>query len=585
MVDSSNNQEPDNQEIENPAENAKESVQSAAETSKEVVDTARNIRSTVKAVKAAKTAATAVKTTAAVAKTTAVVGAKTAVSTTGVGAIAVLALQIKQILEKLPIIGGVLKKGQDLTKKIAKGTAALIAYLLAKLAATIVAVVGGATMGSIIGGAILGPFGIVTGGAIGGYFGWTNPTGTLNALGKTIHYATHPWELAGKPWAAVKGGITSAANGIISGITNALSSAASSIGSFLSGAVSGTFSALGGIANFLTGLGGLSLPTSIVTVPLAVGVGGVGIGTMFITGFVTPAAFFTNEGEVGTTPTPGVTDYFTLTKTAFPNVIANQSAGATQQVEFTITLTAKSTRLISIALVDEAKGGPGGSIIIPTPAISCTTPMNPGTVCTQKIIIGIDSRFNDSIVTNTVRATVTPEGAAALTTSVVATVTVGAPPAQCPRGWPVIGNITQGPEGATSHSNPAFGEYEALDIGQPNGTNVYATVEGIVDLVWSGGGGPLDKRVRVRPTSCAGLSTVNYWHMSETRVIVGQTVRYGDIIGLSGSYILYGVPQPHTHYQFNESGDRSFRIESPYVPVTVPRTCDGSCGVTITTAP
>ena len=125
------------------------------------------------------------------------------------------------------------------------------------------------------------------------------------------------------------------------------------------------------------------------------------------------------------------------------------------------------------------------------------------------------------------------------------------------------------------------GGLEALDIGTPIGTPVYATVSGTVKSVDSSRGS-LDQRIAVTP-NCPGLSVVYYWHLSEVNVVKDQKVLFAQQIGLSG---LEGTG-PHTHYQFNPQNDRGYSIsDPPHVPVSVPRYCDPDpCGITITSAP
>ena len=462
------------------------------------------------------------------------------------------ALLARDIAGKLPIAGPLARKINDLSKKVVIGTGAgglaLLLYLLGKL----LALAGYITVGAAIGFAIGGPVGAVVGGAIGATVG----PQILSAIGNYAGFAKSATSAIGH-----------GASSIVSGIGNAISSVISSAGSAIGSAISGTFGALGGAANFLTSLGGLSLPTSIVTVPLAVGIGGVGIGSMFITGFVAPAAFFTTEGELGTSPTPGETEYFTLTKTAFPNAIANQPPGATKQIEFTITLTAKGTKLINITFVDEAKGGPSGSISIPTPALSCTVPMDPGTVCTQTFIIGLDSRFNDSIVTNTVRATVSPEGFGAQTTSVVATVVVGSPPAQCPAAWPTAsgGNgITQGPSGATSHARlTTFGE-QSIDVGVSY-VPALATFDGVVETAHTLNDNGYGIFVDLAGT-CNGTPFRARWaHLNSinSSIAPGANVRLGQTLGTTGE--TGNVFGAHLHYSFFGG----LTMTAPYIPTDV----------------
>lgn len=167
-----------------------------------------------------------------------------------------------------------------------------------------------------------------------------------------------------------------------------------------------------------------------------------------------------------------------------------------------------------------------------------------------------------------------------------AIVQIGTVSSNCPQGWSATGTITQGPEGRTSHGDTPppvqFGNgwLEAIDIGTPIGTPVYATVSGTVKI--DNSRGSLDQRIAVTP-NCPGLSVVYYWHLSEVDVADNSTVRFAQQIGLSG---LEGTGA-HTHYQFNPEYDRSYSIsDPPHVPVAVPRYCDPTpCGITITSAP
>ncbi len=186
-------------------------------------------------------------------------------------------------------------------------------------------------------------------------------------------------------------------------------------------------------------------------------------------------------------------------------------------------------------------------------------------------------RFKDSVISNTVHVKATPQGQPEKADSTTAVVTVGTPPAQCPRGFPATGAVTQGPEGATSHAPLGL---EAIDIGTSVGTPVYGTVEGTVIGTFGSG---LDQIIDVQPTACAGLDVVRYQHLSAVNVSNGQTISFGQRIGSTGD----AGTGPHTHYQFNRTDNRSFPIEPPNTGQSVPRTCDGipECGVTINSAP
>lgn len=165
-----------------------------------------------------------------------------------------------------------------------------------------------------------------------------------------------------------------------------------------------------------------------------------------------------------------------------------------------------------------------------------------------------------------------------------AIVQIGNVSSTCPRGWATTGMITQGPMGHTSHGDPPVligpGGYEAIDIGTPIGTPVYATVNGTVKVDKTHGA--LDQRIAVTP-NCPGLTIVYYWHLSEVDVADGDNVIFAQKIGLSG----YEGTGAHTHYQFNPEFDRTYSIsDPPHVPVSVPRYCDPDpCGITITSAP
>lgn len=396
MLDSSNNQE-----AQNPIEDAKSAVQTTAKTAKT-------------AVKAGKTAIEVGK----------IAGAT--VATGGIGGLVMGAKMLAaKFANKIPLVGPLIRKLNDLAKKIIAGAGILTAYLLALLVAKLTAAIAGLAVGAAIGFVVGGPVGAVVGAAVGAAFGPQIASAIGNSAG-----------LAKSATSAVGHGATS----IVSGIGNAISGAISSAGSAIGSAISGTFGALGGAANFLTSLGGISLPASIVTVPLAVGVGSVGIGSIFIAAFITPAAFFsvTGDQQEGPPPTPGQNKFFTLTKTANPSIIPNQPIGQIQQIDFTITLTTKDTKLINIQVTDGLRVQ---SATNPPPitqdingntfaSLNCPPVLDPGANCTITFRIRVDSAYNNSILSNTVRVTAQPDvpGQPPVTDSSSATVVIGTPP-------------------------------------------------------------------------------------------------------------------------------------------------------------
>ncbi len=116
-----------------------------------------------------------------------------------------------------------------------------------------------------------------------------------------------------------------------------------------------------------------------------------------------------------------------------------------------------------------------------------------------------------------------------------------------PMGWPVRGVITSG-FGKRIH--PRYGEvdfHSGIDISVPIGTEVRATADGIV--VFSGW--TPDSGYTIIINHGHGFSTA-YAHNKENLVKVGQTVKRGDVIALSGNTGI--TTGPHLHYEVWKNG-------------------------------
>ncbi len=116
-----------------------------------------------------------------------------------------------------------------------------------------------------------------------------------------------------------------------------------------------------------------------------------------------------------------------------------------------------------------------------------------------------------------------------------------------PTGWPAKGVVSSG-FGLREH--PVSGEmtrHTGIDIRVPIGSDVRATASGIVSFSgWTGGSGYI-----VVLEHGHGFSTA-YAHNRENLVAVGQKVKKGERIALSGSS---GVSTgPHVHYEVWKSG-------------------------------
>ena len=99
----------------------------------------------------------------------------------------------------------------------------------------------------------------------------------------------------------------------------------------------------------------------------------------------------------------------------------------------------------------------------------------------------------------------------------------------------------------TSCFGPRWGtNHNGIDLAVPTGTSVAAAADGIViQAGWNGGYG-----ISVYIDHENGVIT-RYGHMSETLVSVGQEVKQGDIIGLSGS--TGDSTGPHVHFEMREN--------------------------------
>jgi len=116
------------------------------------------------------------------------------------------------------------------------------------------------------------------------------------------------------------------------------------------------------------------------------------------------------------------------------------------------------------------------------------------------------------------------------------------PPTNAPQGsgnfmWPVSGYVTQG----------YWLGHQATDIGAPTGTPIYASDTGYVPATgWMSGYGNY-----VVVNHGNGFETL-YAHLSQIRVIAGQGVQRGQVIGLVGC--TGRCTGPHLHFEIRQGG-------------------------------
>jgi hypothetical protein len=111
-----------------------------------------------------------------------------------------------------------------------------------------------------------------------------------------------------------------------------------------------------------------------------------------------------------------------------------------------------------------------------------------------------------------------------------------------PMGWPAPGALSSGFGRRTDPKTGELAFHSGLDIRMPPGTSVKATADGIVSVSgWIGGNGNI-----VAIEHGRGFSTA-YAHNMQNLVKVGQRVKRGDTIALSGA--TGRVTGPHVHYE------------------------------------
>jgi murein DD-endopeptidase MepM/ murein hydrolase activator NlpD len=124
------------------------------------------------------------------------------------------------------------------------------------------------------------------------------------------------------------------------------------------------------------------------------------------------------------------------------------------------------------------------------------------------------------------------------------------PPTKARHGfiWPVQGTLTS-PFGERDHVMGGGGTqfHDGIDLSVPTGTPIRAAEEGIV--VFASYNGAYGKAVKLDHLN--GFSTL-YAHNSRLLVHVGQTVRAGQLISLSGS--TGRSTGPHLHFEVHKDG-------------------------------
>lgn len=287
----------------------------------------------------------------------------------------------------------------------------------------------GATAGAIFGFGLGGPVGAVLGAALGAGIGYLVGNYLVPAAASAYNSIISSFS-AGGSGAGLIGSLSSFATGLASGLWGGLSFAAGQ-----------TLGLLSGAGNLIVGgLGAIPIPAAVVMVPVGGAVGIVGISSILLQTFTVAAVASIAVDEPTEIQTPGENAFFTLTKNAIPTKLENSALPT--NITFLIELKAKEIQLNNIRVTDELKVQKASNPFVET-VDSSGKPISPP--CTETIppslapnaswactlTVTADSRYQDSLVSNTVSVTATPEGQPDITDSSTATVIVGKPPTLC----------------------------------------------------------------------------------------------------------------------------------------------------------
>jgi murein DD-endopeptidase MepM/ murein hydrolase activator NlpD len=140
----------------------------------------------------------------------------------------------------------------------------------------------------------------------------------------------------------------------------------------------------------------------------------------------------------------------------------------------------------------------------------------------------------------------------------------GATPSNVPSIWPVVGPLRSG---VGMRSNPFGGSsieyHKGQDIAAPTGTPVSAAADGVVVIAgWVRGYGN-----GIYIDHGNGIST-RYGHLSRIDVVVGQTIKQGQHLGLVGS--TGRSTGPHLHYEVRINGEPTNPLNYLPPPPTAP---------------
>jgi Peptidase family M23 len=139
--------------------------------------------------------------------------------------------------------------------------------------------------------------------------------------------------------------------------------------------------------------------------------------------------------------------------------------------------------------------------------------------------------------------------------------------------------------------------HEGIDFGVPEGTQIFACADGVVSRVQLDGntdrkGRPYGNQVRIRHTNDEGIFETVYAHLSQALVAPDNTIRAGELIGLSGN--TGNSSGPHLHLTLKKQGatargetrfPNDIMDPAPFLDTSLAPSTSGSMGMTAPTPP
>ena len=355
--------------------------------------------------------------------------------------------------------------------------------------------------------------------------------------------------------ASLSGTAGVSAGGILGAIGSFFTGAAATIWGGITGAGGAILGGLSAAGNFIVGgLASLTVPASMVAIPVVGGISAVAIGGTIV-GIVTATSFFSAETDLPTTP--GENQFVSVEKLASAPALAITPLRTIQfpykelpqTLKFNVKIKAKAnlTNVVCSEKTTLTKKDGTTERISLSPAPPCPSDFTQDQEFTfsQTVTIPQESKYQDSQVINTFSVNGTSDSTS-FNVSATATVSIGNPPQCAPNAVPI-----KDPWKLTSDFGP--GHPLGVDIADSTGRPIFSTFPCTTTVIHAGW---LDPRGSDGYGYAVILQSGRYetisGHMDEITVNVGDQISpYGEIGPLGNTGLSSG---PHIHYEVHVDG-------------------------------